>query len=1674
MDINSPDKHIPDNSLNPVDQNSTGKRTLWQKTRRFFSVLLVTFLILFVLFSLIIRLPGVQNYLAGKVTGWLSAQLETTVKVDYVDIDFFDKLVLDGFLVLDHESDTLLYAGELKADISTFSLFSNKLMIDQLILNDGQFNLVRYKPEDDTNLAILLNRLNNGSTSKKERRSNQKKKAWLLGVDKISLNEINTHVSDSRSGDDMVIELPSARFNIKKIDLEELLLEVASVVLEGPKFYYTKYERGLPREEPSIEDLLLDEDELATDSTAKSFLALIDKIDLTDGVFHYDNAKNPAKPPPGMDFNHIHSSNINLDVSDFSFQDGISKGWIESLSASEKSGFVLEKLSGNTTVSGEMIEVSDMELLTQNSYVRDYYRMTFSSFNDFDYFSKSVFLRGEFKKANVAISDIMYFAPELRENEFFLANENEVLVVDGSFSGRMRKLKGKDLRVQIGNTIVKGRFDSRDIVSNEDAFWEITVDEMQSSMNEIQLLVPQMQLPDNFEKLGNLNFNGSFIGFLSNFVADGNLNSDVGVIKTDIKLDLTNGNEVGEYSGALEVVNFDLGKWTGDDQFGKITFRSDIAGNGIVVDKINARLDGKVESFVFKDYNYQNLAIDGVFQSRLFEGELIAKDENIDLNFNGTINFNEELPVFNLTAELDTIRFQKLNLLPKPLDLSGTIDFDFFGDNIDNIQGKASFFDFHLANKNNTFQIDSVLINSYIDTVSGVREINLNSEVAEARMAGYFDLLLLKDAFVEFVEDHYPKYADKIDFSTPPPVFDTLVVDDQVVYVERPSPINKQDFTFDIKVKKANNLPQFFNIFLGDIGTANLTGYFNTEKGWLTVGGTFPKISVANVVIEDLILRSSTKEDRTDLTLRVGGAKVGKNIELPPLFYSGELVKDTLNFSVNVSNLTDIFTDLNLNGVLFPEDDYFQASILPSNFYIYNRKWDISGDNFIRFNQDFVKTKNVKLTHEEEIIALNGIGERGLMLNLVNISTDPINDLVNNPNLIFNGNISADIQADDVFKLEGLEVNASIDSFFINDFDTTDVIVHAKAANLKSILEAKVKVFKDGKSVLVDGTYISPLAAMASNLDNANYFDVRVTTESFPLNLAENFLREEISETVGEFNANLRVNGLPKKPNISGSINILGGATKVNYLQTTYFLDNITSRVDNFNFWLNNNFVRDENNRMAEVFGSITHDHLSDFRLNLEGRTIDRDFLLMNTTKEDNPDFYGMAKGNAYLKFTGPFNQIDLFMSATSSEGTEISIPLDGNNAAKEVSFIEFVKPDTSETTTRIGTAEKLRGVSVELEMDINQQADIILIFDERAGEIINGNGNGNIKIVFTRTGEFTMNGGYTIEEGDYLFSYQNFIKKPFAVKRGGTIRWDGDPYDAQISLDAYYKGLKTPVYNFISDYLLELEGTAAYAAAQRSTSVNLLMHLENSLLKPDITFDIEFPTIDPELRGYVDSKLQSIRDDDNEINRQVFGLIVLGNFLPSISGAAQTGNNQFVTGINTLSELLSNQLSVYLSDLLSELVDGAGFISNIDFDFDYRLIQSNAGINIDNPATASQVQLGLKNYFLDNRLIVNIGGNIDFANGASSIGNGPNNGAYVAGDFVIEYLITADGRFRIRAYNRTESGFEELDGSQRNRTGIGISYSTEFDTFREFIDSFFGRFGKKKKRNVSATSGID
>ncbi|HSH52603.1 MAG TPA: translocation/assembly module TamB domain-containing protein, partial [Bacteroidales bacterium] len=391
------------------------------------------------------------------------------------------------------------------------------------------------------------------------------------------------------------------------------------------------------------------------------------------------------------------------------------------------------------------------------------------------------------------------------------------------------------------------------------------------------------------------------------------------------------------------------------------------------------------------------------------------------------------------------------------------------------------------------------------------------------------------------------------------------------------------------------------------------------------------------------------------------------------------------------------------------------------------------------------------------------------------------------------------------------------------------------------------------------------------------------------------------------------------------------------------------------------------------------------------------------------------------------FGNVFVDISGRTEPNTKINIPISKSGLAEESGFVRFINtPKTSEKLMDDYNVD-LSGFRLNFDLEVTPEAEALLIFDSKIGDIIRARGEGNLKMEIDANNNFNMFGDYSIEEGDYLFTLQNVINKKFEIERGGTILWSGAPYNANIDIEAIYN-LRTQLTNLFPE-----DSTDFY---RRRIPVECQIYLSDNLMNPSIRFDINLPTADEE----INTRVKSTINTQEKLNRQFLSLLVLNSFMPDQQQGAENYLAESGTaglGSVTTSELLSNQLSHWLSQISEEW----------DIGVNYRLADE---------ISSDQIEVALSTQLLNNRVSIN--SNVGYG------GQTTENATNLVGDFRVDVKLTKNGKLRLKAYN--ESNDRILYDNAPYTQGVGIFYREEFNSFSELLNRFWSNFSRKKKDN--------
>ncbi|MCP4443609.1 MAG: translocation/assembly module TamB [Aureispira sp.] len=1668
----------------------------WKWTKR----ILKTIIFLIVFIYGILWIPAVQQFIGQQFTAILSEKWNTVVRIDRVHIRPFNNVMLKGVYIEDLHQQPMISADMIEArNYNIWALFNKEIDIGHAVIHNGFFDLHRREGDPFLNLDFIIRFF-----SRTGPRKDPPPEKFRFNIRFLEFEGFHFRYGDATAGTVLDIESRRGYFDNRDVDLIGKKV-IADSILFDSVIFTVNIDQKIPVQFTAADSARLYP---PFDSTIPYWNLGSDRFRIENAAFIMRNRREEVHPERTLDFADLFVNNFRMDVHNFALQKEVFSGWVNQLRGTERKGFELEDFHGNVEIGPKKVGITNFRLQTPNSTIGDSLVFKYKRYRHFYEFVDKVKLSGQLNSTTIRFRDIAAFAYPLHKIELFEANLDEPIQINGDFKGTINNFKAKNLDISLGNhTALEGSLSMNNITFPDEAFMMVDCDRFTSHYSDMVKIIPFVKFPKQIARMGTLRFEGNFTGFLRDFVAYGKLETQLGKIDSDLKMNLRGGKELAKYSGRLAFTDFNIGRFLNHKDLGSMSLSSKVTGTGLTIDSLDAKLkDAAIQYFDFKDYHYENIALDGHFKKKTFKGQVKSLDSNFHFAVKGSVDLNTDIPKVDIAGVIDSIDFHKLKIIDKPLGIHlDTFDIQAQGNNIDNFQGHLTVRGSRGHYNNEYYNLKKVYLDardqigtdtSYFAGIPIVkpdttRKIKLRSDILDVDLFGKFDMVNLPKSMQRFVKRNYPNLFRNLDYSTeegyiPAPQDTTIkitsIASSLLKSVIAKDTIPQQTFDVIIRLDDSQNFTKILSPEFKSLKGIYLTGRYNGRDEEFDIEGDVENIHVGTVRIVDEQIIGHAVRKRFWLENGIGGIHIGDSLRLPSIDLKVNALSDLVTFSTKVDKIGKVASKIALNGQIAANAKEMEIRLNSSNLSILNQPWTINDDNYIRIGKQKLDVHNVRLTNDIQLIELSSIKNKGLALCIEHMDLGWLYDLVQVPKIDIDGSFSADLRVENIFKQHGLEANVYFDSLIINEDAWGKSYLNVVGDSLKAPLNLAFV----HSSPLVDTLWLkgsfTPFFA-TEDKSMQNYLNVHFEVGDAQARILEYFMETQISNTVGTADVVGNLNGPINKLNIGGTGKLKEVATSINFLKTRFALaqeGRVTLANDGFHIIPKPEYDDDgvyvkggipiievsRPNDTAYVAGSIVHNRFKNFGLDLYMYL--RKNLVMNTTKDDNSTFYGKVFASGEGHFFGPFEQLKLTVDGKTEAGTILELPLGDPTEVAEVNYITFVdKKAQLEDTTSIKDQVAAGGLDLELNIEVTPEAEARLIFDEKAGDVIKGRGSGFLNITYTPSGEFGMSGDFKIAEGNYLFTFQNLVNKNFIVKPGGTISWSGDPYEAQLDIQAAYQQ-KVGLYNLISAYIPPGDADLKKLAS-RPTKIDLLMNMRGSLLSPDISFDIGIDDVDPTLRTSTDLALRTVREDKNELNRQVFGVIGLQQFLP-----LENNQNQSLdlvsSSISTLSELISQQFSLYINDLISQVIDDVDFISSLEVDVNFN-VRDNEYDDVGDSRN-SELGLGVDQTFLDNRLRLYIGANFDIGSNDNLGGiDGGSSQNYIGGDFIVEYLLTPNGQLKIRAYNRTESTIL----GRTNRSGIGLSYKKEFDNFGDLFKEIGENFKKQKeKRQVRKQKRLD
>jgi hypothetical protein len=1433
---------------------------------------------------------------------------------------------------------------------------------------------------------------------------------------RLVLNDV--HIQDTK-GDTLIFvsrlagSLTRLRFSDRYVEIGTLRLTDAQLNLEKDTagvLNLSSLINGLKSSSDTSQPKALKEE--------KPFHLRVHNVEVERLFFCYiDHYLQEPTSDSAINFKHVVAEDVSFKVSNLNMDGDTMVCHLEHLQLKERSGFNLHKLSGVVSVAPTFIEVKQLVVRDDFSDINaKYYRMDYDKFADFPDYIEKVRMSADFVSAKVDLYTIAFFAPKMSKLHLNVG-------LTGLAGGPVSNLRGRDLTLEFGEgTKARVNFSMQGLPDVPNTFFTFDVKNLVSNPEDL-LLADNIVLNSRYaeqqallRQLGALQGKARFTGFPSNFVADGVLLSDIGTLISDLSFAPTPDSTM-LINGTLGTDNFNLGKLMNDSIMGKINFYGKVSGTFKNIKNLSLNADLSIPMVELYGYPYRHTKLKGLITENSFRGELLCEDANMNFDFRGVANFEQEKSQFDFKlqlhhADLVAIGLNKRDSLSQ-LNMEAVASFE--GNSIDNFAGN---FDINSAKYTATqgeFPVSSVRIEA---KHSGDTErLSLKSDMLEATLKAKGGMSNVVPALDSVLRRFVPAYHNLLPVS---------VAHGSAPKAEKEAkPQEVFEYSFSLLTKNAEKLQQALIPALMVADSTSLSGCISSDVSCVKLTLSAPAIRYANLHLSDVRLRSASKASQLHFSVTAEKADLN-NLKVQDWEVAGTLENNLL--ALTSSHKTNIASGKVKAHALFFENRHgkhgIDVELFPSTLVLSDMLWNLSQSK-IRIEDKRYTIDSFRLENDLQLLYVNGVASQDirdtLSCTLRNLSVGPLLRTLSSK-VELEGNVSGKVSVKGMLAPSPL-LFANVQASAVTLFKKTigNITLHTFTAESEKDLAIQLHVNKDSEENLsVEGMLKSDGKVQAlAKLSSVDLYHIS------PL------LAGTLSDIDGTLSGDLDVTGTLKHLLLNGNLLMNHGQVKVDYLNSTFRMDGPVA-VKNSTIQMLGMAVKDDKNSVGKLNFTLanvtTPDNLR-FSLTVEPNK----FHVVNTTERHNDYFYGQGYATGVAQINGEHGEISINVTAKTDSKTSLSIPLGSKAQVQGSNFINFVTP-ANDVAGKQKKEENhaVSNLKVDLDLDVTSDADVMLVLNQNTGDVIKAAGNGNLKIeVESAKNLFQIFGTYTMQRGEYAISIQNLVNKKFKIDNGSAITFNGEIAAATADIHATYK-VRAPLSDLFSD-----TATARY---KRAIPIDCKVSMTGLLTAPDLKFKIDAPTADNETR---DLMLAQLNTEDNVV-MQFLSLLLIDRFVPQqdISGSGQSVGNTAISA--TIGGLITSQL--------------ANLVSN------FAGVNVGATLNVADSYSESDWGVSLNTNITD-RIVISA----SLEHQAQRKLLNPNGNEYL-GDVDLEFLLDKSGKLRLKMFGHANDQYTEMMAGS-NRYGLGLFYQEDFDSFADLWRAIFSKKAKSKSKSAAKAS---
>ncbi len=1624
-------------------------------------------LLLLVAAILSLRLPVVQQKITNYATNFVSEKTQTKFEIDRLYITFLGEAQIEGLYAEDTNKDTLIYASSILVDVAWKPLLDGNVDVKDLELIGITGKVHNNSVDSSYNFQFLIDAFANADSTntQKEVSKTDTTSSTTINVRHILLENIDLSFQDISVKMKTNLKLNELELSFDVFDLDSMHFDIEEFILQNVKADYSQGLAFPPAEEDTTESTLpkIQVQKLNLNNIDLRYKTLFDSLQLSTLIdllniknANVDLAKNnieldyfennishfrmtlpvasdsvqqktdsPSSPFEFPEYSiKLHTFNFelaDLDIKsagkintsagfnpdNMQFQDiklklenakylaedlGIEN---LSFSAQDSKNFQLKELSGAVNFNAKSAGLKNLKVETTNSILNSNASIDFASIDSLfaGSFYKTQFNLDLKLPTTLSLKDAFYFSPELKSDTSLMALSKYPAKLYGKISGDDKNINLQQFRILYGK---KTTIALRANLKNWEDFENLSASfenlELKSNVSDFSYFMPK-DYPEYYPQKVNLSGNGNY--------NKGKIKADLLAIldnKSRIKAKGNfNSNEPESYQANIKLSDLELAKWLQDSlRFNTADLDLVINGKGLKPEEMNTQAAVSIRNFSYMANPFDTINMSASLVKSQLEFSSNYSDSIAEFVLTATGNIDSIQQKINLNADIKMLDLLAFNISDSAVWASTKAKVNVELDTL------HQSFKLYLSETKLTSAIESISftpldLKAYNSEDSSSVQLNWENIAFDLNMNHGFDKLVFADL-----------EASKLQKAK---IFEVDTTD-------RPMRLS-----FSLLAKESQNLMDFLPLDIS-FKPINAIGNYNSSEEIVDFKLTVPQFQYQDINLDSLNLSINNSEEEFHVNTNFQRITSGA-LSIYPTILRADITPNRalFNFFVEDSQADSLF---HVDAIAERKQDSLFWSLEPKNLILNAKDWNMHPENRIYFDTATLQIQNMIFERNKQLFEVKTAFENNitsLQLNFENFRLENFFAIINAEESPTKGTIKGGIKLENLQNLMAFSASLKIDSLNIFDEEVGNLSLNAEQESEN----------RYGFNLSSKGEVSFRSKGWFDNNPEIPEFDFELDMDSVSLPFLTSFSNGLIKEASGNLAGHFNFSGNTEDFIYDGRLTFQEASLFFPYLNMAYKLPDEVINLKSEVIKLNNFTLLDEQNSKMKLNGVVTTKDLLNPKFDL--RLTAENFQLLNTTKDESDLFFGKAFFNADIEWKGSLDQPIIQARVGLTEKTDLTyvIPEMRIDVVEQEGIVTFTKPYQASDTIPSSDSELKRSADIdgmELNAIINtdKNANFKVIVDEKRGDYLTVSGDTDLNLTMRKNGAISLNGNVEVNKGYYQLSLYDLVKRRFEIQPGSRISWSGNPYEAALDITALYK-TETPVNTLMQDQISSASSSVQTQYRQK-LPFYVQLFVDGNLSKPEISFGLDMPEASRgALGGNIYQQVQAINTNETRLNKQVFSLLVLNQFFPS--GSSNGGPNSEAIARNSASQILSNQLN----KLSSQYVKGVNL--NLDLN-SYEDYQSGT------PQDRTQLEMSLSKNLFNDRFRVEVGSQVDLEGQQRT----QQQATDIIGNIMVEYLLTEDGRYKLRGYRKNE--YEGLLEGQVVVTGISIQFSKEFEKFND------------------------